>query len=171
MSLEAREIKLLGGIFRDFAGISRRCPKSLRTKQLCSRGSTGVERCGCIPQSAANNLGEIPQKMGAPIPLFLKSFSGERTLWDSSLLVTLTLWDTLVLFAHPLPLSQNCVQFLSPYKKWDNCFGFLSRVQVCVGCSRLWGGLGGRPSGLLGASLPNRPPKAIGVSLGPLHPF
>ena len=34
------------------------------------RGSTGVERYGCIQRSAANNLGEIPQKMGALNPLF-----------------------------------------------------------------------------------------------------
>ena len=34
------------------------------------RGSTGVQRYGCIPQSAANNLGEFPQKLGAPNPLF-----------------------------------------------------------------------------------------------------
>ena len=33
-SLETREIKLLGGISRDFAGISRGCPKSLR-KEVC----------------------------------------------------------------------------------------------------------------------------------------
>ena len=70
------------------------------------RGSTGVERYGCIPQSGANNLGEIPQKTGAPNPLFLKSFSGERTLWDSSLPIALTLWDTPVLCTPPLPLSQ-----------------------------------------------------------------
>ena len=35
-----------------------------------SRGSTGVQRYGCIPRSAANNLGQIPQKLGAPNPLF-----------------------------------------------------------------------------------------------------
>ena len=34
------------------------------------RGSTGVQRYGCIPRSAANSLGEIPQKSGAPNPLF-----------------------------------------------------------------------------------------------------
>ena len=34
------------------------------------RGSTGVQRYGCIPPSAANNLGEIPEKLGAPNPLF-----------------------------------------------------------------------------------------------------
>ena len=31
-----RETKIFGGISRDFAGISRRCPKSLRKKSLCS---------------------------------------------------------------------------------------------------------------------------------------
>ena len=34
MSLEAREIKLFGGISRDFAGISRKYPKSLRQKKF-----------------------------------------------------------------------------------------------------------------------------------------
>ena len=38
------------------------------------RGSTGVQRYGCIPRSAANNLGEIPQKLGAPNPLFRRVF-------------------------------------------------------------------------------------------------
>ena len=33
MSLEIRETKLFGGISQDFAGISRRCPKSLRKKK------------------------------------------------------------------------------------------------------------------------------------------
>ena len=33
-------------------------------------GSTGVQRYGCIPRSAANNLGEIPKKLGAPNLLF-----------------------------------------------------------------------------------------------------
>ena len=31
----------------------------------------------------------------------------ERTFWDSSLLVSLTLWDSPVLFAPPLPLPQG----------------------------------------------------------------
>ena len=65
------------------------------------RGSTGVQRYGCILRSAANNLGQIPRKMGAPKSLVLK-----RRLWDSSLPVSLTVWDTSVLCAPPLPLSQ-----------------------------------------------------------------
>ena len=36
MSSKPREIKLFGGISRDFAGISRNCPKSLRIKSLFS---------------------------------------------------------------------------------------------------------------------------------------
>ena len=36
-----------------------------------------------------NNLGEIPQKIGAPKSLVLKSFLGEGTLWDLSLPVSL----------------------------------------------------------------------------------
>ena len=30
------------------------------------RGSKGVQRYGCIPRSAANNLGESPKNLGAP---------------------------------------------------------------------------------------------------------
>ena len=68
------------------------------------RGSTGVQRYGCIPRSAANNFGEIPKKIGSPKPPAPKSLWVERTFWDSSLLVSLTLWDTLVRFTPPLPL-------------------------------------------------------------------
>ena len=68
------------------------------------RGSTGVQRYGRIPWSAANNLGEIPKKSGSSKSLVLKSFWVERTFGDSSLLVSLTLWDTPVLFTPPLPL-------------------------------------------------------------------
>ena len=42
------------------------------------QGSTGVQRYGCIPRSAANNLGEIPQKLGAPNPLFWRGFGGRE---------------------------------------------------------------------------------------------
>ena len=38
------------------------------------RGSTGVQRYGCIPRSAANNLGEIPKNLGAPNLLFWRVF-------------------------------------------------------------------------------------------------
>ena len=34
MSLETREIKLFGGTSQDFAGIFRKCPKTLREKRV-----------------------------------------------------------------------------------------------------------------------------------------
>ena len=78
-------------------------PKLSVTALFWPRGSTGVQRYGCIPRSAANNLGEIPQNLGALNPLFWRVFGGEGTHWDVSLLVSLTLWDTPVLFTPPLP--------------------------------------------------------------------
>ena len=43
-SLETRDVSnFLGGISRDFAGISRRCPKSLRKKSLCSISVLSLE--------------------------------------------------------------------------------------------------------------------------------
>ena len=78
-----------------------------RGARKLATGSTGVQRYRCIPRSAANNLGEIPKNLGAPNLLFLKSFRVERTFWDSSLLVSLTLWDTPVLFTPPLPLPKK----------------------------------------------------------------
>ena len=48
----------------------------------------------CILRTAANNLGEIPE-----------TGAGNRgnTFWDLFLAVSITLWDTLVLCAPPLP--------------------------------------------------------------------
>ena len=70
------------------------------------RGSGGGQRYRCIPRSAANNLGKIPLKNESSKSLVLKTFSGESTVWDSSLLVSLTLWDTPVLCTPPLPFTQ-----------------------------------------------------------------
>ena len=41
------------------------------------------------------------------IPCFEELFLGEGTLWDSSLPVSLTLWDATALFTLPLPLPQE----------------------------------------------------------------
>ena len=93
------------------------------------RGSTGVQRYGGILRSAANNLGEIPQKIGSSKFLVLKSFWVERTFWDSSLLVSLVLWDTPVLFVPPLPSpnshSHSLLEFSDSrplHKKETTCF-------------------------------------------------
>ena len=48
------------------------------TNKCWPRGSTGVQRYGCIPRSAANNSGEIPQKLGALNPLFWRIFLGRE---------------------------------------------------------------------------------------------
>ena len=80
--------------------------RKLRQEMLWSRGSTGVQRYGCIPRSAVNNFGTDPSNIGSSKSLVLKSFSGEGTLWDSSLPVSRTLWDTPAPFTPPLPLPQ-----------------------------------------------------------------
>ena len=54
-------------------------------------------------QSAANNVGEIPQKWGSSTSLVLTGFSGEGTLWASFLLVALTHRDAPVLCTPLLP--------------------------------------------------------------------
>ena len=58
------------------------------------------------PAECGEQLGTDPSKIGSSKSLVLKSFSGEGTLWDSSLPVSLTLWDTPALFTPPLPLPQ-----------------------------------------------------------------
>ena len=60
-----------------------------------------MPRYGCIPQ-----LGRDPSKIGSSKSLVFKSFSGQGTLWDSSLPVSLMLWDTPALFTPPRPLRQ-----------------------------------------------------------------
>ena len=71
------------------------------------RGSTGVQRYGCIPRSAANNLGEIPKKNGRSKSLVLKSFWVEITFWDSSLQSPSHFGIRLCFLRPPLPLPQD----------------------------------------------------------------
>ena len=52
-----------------------------------------------------------------------KSFSGRRTLWDSSLLVALTLWDTPVLCTPPLPSPEISLS-------WPHCTHSTRRVII-----------------------------------------
>ena len=67
---------------------------------------TGHKKVRVYPEECGQQLGTDPSKNGSSKSLVLKSFSGERTLWDSSLPVSLTVWDTPVLCTPPLPLSQ-----------------------------------------------------------------
>ena len=59
------------------------------------------------PAECSEQLGRDPSKIGSSKSLVLKGFSREGTLWDSSPLVTLTLWDTPVPCTPPLPLPQK----------------------------------------------------------------
>ena len=59
------------------------------------------------PAECGEQLGRGPSKIGSSKSLVLRTFSGDGTLLDSSLPVSLTLWDTPALFTPPLPLPQN----------------------------------------------------------------
>ena len=69
-------------------------------------GKYGCTEVRVYPAECGEQLGRDPSKIGSSKSLVLKSFWVERTFWDSSLLVSLTLWDTPVLFTPPLPLPQ-----------------------------------------------------------------
>ena len=58
------------------------------------------------PAECGEQLGRDPSKFGSSESLILRSLGGDGTHWDSSLLVSLTLWDTPVLFTPPLALPQ-----------------------------------------------------------------
>ena len=58
--------------------------------------STGVQRYGCIPRSAANNLGEVPKNFGSSKSLVLKSFWVEATSPE-----VLLLWNLTVIHGFP----------------------------------------------------------------------
>ena len=72
-------------------------------------GKYGCTKVRVYPAECDKQLGRDPSKNGSSKSLVLKSFSGEGTLWDASLPVTLTLWDTPVPCTPPLPLSQSWV--------------------------------------------------------------
>ena len=69
-------------------------------------GKYGCTEVRVYPAECGEQLGTDPSKIGSSKSLVLKSFSEEGTLWDSSLPVSLTLWDTPALFTSPLPLPQ-----------------------------------------------------------------
>ena len=53
-------------------------------------GKCGSTEVWVYPAEWGQQLGRDPSKSGSSKSLVLKRFSGEETLWDSSLLVTLT---------------------------------------------------------------------------------
>ena len=71
--------------------------------QDASQGPLGKVRV--YPTECGEQLGRDLSKSGSSKSLALQSFSGEGTLWDSSLPVALTFWDTpCTLYAPTSPL-------------------------------------------------------------------
>ena len=103
-----------------------------------SRESAGVARYGCIPQSAANNLGEIPLKIGAPDPSARRVMLERNTLGPGLAIYAARgcraeLWKLPQWF---LPLrwpatffSNNEIWKLDIFQVASNEFGGGSRVQ------------------------------------------
>ena len=80
--------------------------KTSRCLRLLGTGKYGCSKVQVYPGECGEQLGRDSLKNGSSKSLVLKSFwTGEGTLWDSSLLFALTLWDTPVLCTPPLPLS------------------------------------------------------------------
>ena len=61
---------------------------------ILATGKYGCRKVQVYPAECGEQLGRDSSKYGSSTSLVLKSFAGEGTLWDSSLLVALTLWDT-----------------------------------------------------------------------------
>ena len=76
------------------------------TSSNFGHGEVRVYRGPGVPRGVQRTTWDRSLKNWSSISLVLKSFSGEGTLWDSSLPVSLTLWDTLALFT-PFPSPQN----------------------------------------------------------------
>ena len=69
-------------------------------------GKYGCRKVHVYPAECGQQLARDPSTSGSSKSLVLRSFAGKGRLRDSSLLVSLTLWDTPVVCASPLPLSQ-----------------------------------------------------------------
>ena len=92
-------------------------------KITLATGKYGCTEVWVYPAECGEQLGTDPSKIGSSKSLVLKSFSGEGTLWDSSLPVSLTLWDTPALFTPPLPLPQ--------LQKWPISGNFWAVFGIC----------------------------------------
>ena len=80
-------------------------PDPTPSKPLAT-GKYGCRKVRVYPTECGEQLGRDPKKIWELQISYFEEFSGvERTFWDLSLLVSLTLWDTPVLFTPPLPLS------------------------------------------------------------------
>ena len=82
-------------------------PETRKSLKNLAKGKYGCTEVRVYPTECGEQLGTDPSKIGSSKSLVLKGFSGEGTLWDSSLPVSLTLWDTPALFTPPLPLPRK----------------------------------------------------------------
>ena len=87
--------------------IYRESQKLLSVAENLATGKYGCTEVRVYPAECGEQLRTDPSKIGSSKSLVLKSFSGEGTLWDSSLPVSLTLWDTPAFFTPPLPLPHK----------------------------------------------------------------
>ena len=106
--------------------------------RLCwSWWGAGVERYGCIPQSTANNLGEIPRKWGLQMPYFEELFCGRNTLAlvPASLPHTLGYACTLYTPTSPLTIIFSFVMENNTIQNIANQVGnaYLSGTNFCTG--------------------------------------
>ena len=75
-------------------GVLGGCPKAYVENVyvlFLAKGKYGCTEVRVYPTECGEELGTDPSKIGSSKSLILKSFSGEGTLWDSSLPVSLTL--------------------------------------------------------------------------------
>ena len=120
-SLQVRLLEVLGHWVKRFP-----CDQNLAT------GKYGCTEVRVYPTECGEQLGTDPSKIGSSKSLVLKSFSGEGTLWDSSLPVSLTLWDTPALSTPPLPLPRSkcvCEWRSSLRLKGTRCFPLRSSLR------------------------------------------
>ena len=96
MSLETREIPNFFGVSRDFAGISRKRPKSLRKKSLCSILGLNLGKDYLSKPWTAGSFRKCPRKSSRKIPskipqiyatkIFLQAGHAKPNLEDPNLL-------------------------------------------------------------------------------------
>ena len=105
-SLAARSVKEVSKGQTNLKNCRESGTEKVPQRTFLATGKYGCRKVRVYPAECGEQLGRDPSKKGSSKSLVLKSFSGEGTLWDSSLPVTLTPWDTPVLCTPPLPLSQ-----------------------------------------------------------------
>ena len=103
---------------------SRSIPECGGIAPRLATGKHGCTEARVYPAECGEQLGRDPSEIGSSKSLVLKRFWGEGTLWDSSLPVSITLWDTPALLRPPFsspnqrhfPSQRSGVNFPRPSK-------------------------------------------------------